>query len=135
MNGAANFSPAGGGGGHAADSGERARDGAAGPRPVQGGLPRAGEAVADWKERPARDYIAAVDHPIAKATGSADGSRTPTADEQMGMTWWNCMIHPDRMEVLRQANALIRGASVAQAWRLWKSNRISMSPPSQKAEQ
>lgn len=70
---------------------------------------------------------------LAGATGAAD-PRKPTADEQMGMTWWNGMSHPERMEVLRQANALIGGASVAQAWRLWKANRISMSPPNDRTD-
>ena len=50
-------------------------------------------------------------------------------DDAMGMTWWNGMSQPERHEVLRQADALIRGASVAQAWRLWKANRITMTPP------
>ena len=48
-------------------------------------------------------------------------------DDAMGMTWWNGMSQPERHEVLHQADALIRGASVAQAWRLWKANRITMN--------
>ena len=48
-------------------------------------------------------------------------------DDAMGMTWWNGMSQPERHEVLHQADALIRGASVAQAWRLWKAHRITMN--------
>jgi predicted Fe-S protein YdhL (DUF1289 family) len=50
-------------------------------------------------------------------------------DDAMGMTWWNGMSQEERHEVLRQADALIQDASVAQAWRLWKANRITMTPP------
>ena len=58
---------------------------------------------------------------LAQAPGSED--------DAMGMTWWNVMSQPERHEVLRQGGALIRGVSVAQAWRLWKAGRISMTAP------
>jgi hypothetical protein len=51
---------------------------------------------------------------------------SPTEWEKLGMSWWNGMSEVERHEVLRQANDLIAGASVAQAFRLWNANLISM---------
>jgi hypothetical protein len=59
---------------------------------------------------------------------STDDERTPTDDEAMGMAWWNGMSVPERREVMRQAQAFDGSVSLAQAWRLWKAGRISMSP-------
>jgi hypothetical protein len=39
------------------------------------------------------------------------------------------MSQGEREMVLHQANAIIRGASVAQAWRLWRANLVFTLPP------
>jgi len=57
---------------------------------------------------------------------STDYERNPTADEAMGMTWWNGMSVLERREVMRQAHAFDGSVSLAQAWRLWKAGLISM---------
>src|SRR5690348_4850857 len=48
-----------------------------------------------------------------------------TEDESMGMTWWNTLTKPERIEVLKQAQEHITNPSAADAWRLWKSGTIS----------
>jgi len=54
-----------------------------------------------------------------------DLKREPTEDEKMGMAWWNGLNQFERASVLRQ----VPDSCVATAWRLWKTNRISVSQP------
>ncbi len=50
-----------------------------------------------------------------------------TRDEANGFAWWNGMDRVQRLEVLRQANALDNSdRSIARSWELWKAKRISM---------
>lgn len=50
-----------------------------------------------------------------------------SADESMGMTWWNGMSRLERSAVLGQAEAVLGHApSAADCWSLWKAGRVSM---------
>lgn len=51
-------------------------------------------------------------------------ARDKTPDEEMGMKWWNGMNETERAEVLRQAHEIIPNPSVADAWKLWRVNRV-----------
>lgn len=57
-----------------------------------------------------------------------DCGRVGSEREEMGMKWWNAMSEPERAEVLRQAREIIPNPSAADAWKLWRANRISMEP-------
>lgn len=54
-------------------------------------------------------------------------TREPTADERMGMTWWNGLDQAERSRVIAAAEKeLRRNASAADAWALWKAGRVRM---------
>lgn len=61
-------------------------------------------------------------------------TRKPTVDEALGMAWWNGFTRPERARALTAAEAaLARHASIADAWVLWKTARISTAPPGLRA--
>lgn len=67
--------------------------------------------------------------PDIRAKMDADRAETEkTPDEEMGMKWWNGMCETERAEVLRQAHEIIPNPSAADAWKLWRTNRIRMEP-------
>jgi hypothetical protein len=49
--------------------------------------------------------------------------REPSADEKMGMAWWNHMSRPERQAALDAAAAKLGGdPSAADAWATWKAS-------------
>jgi hypothetical protein len=49
--------------------------------------------------------------------------RTPTADEKMGIAWWNQMSIPERSAALDAADSKLgHDPSAADAWATWKSS-------------
>ena len=50
-----------------------------------------------------------------------------TANEALGMTWWNGMTRFERSLVSRQAEQILgRHVSAADCWDLWRAGRVSM---------
>jgi hypothetical protein len=70
---------------------------------------------------------------------SPSTQREPSADEKMGMAWWNNMNSRERRAALDAAAAKLGGdPSVADAWAAWKSSaftsRLESDPISAIAE-
>lgn len=75
-------------------------------------------------------YAAGGELSLSSPPAPALAKRAPTADEAMGMKWWNGLTQPERRWVFAQTDQLTPGqtAAIADAWALWKAGRISMTP-------
>lgn len=50
-----------------------------------------------------------------------------TADESLGMTWWNGLSRFERSTLLHQAETTLkRHPSAADCWAFWRAGKISM---------